>query len=156
MIVLMAAVSKNNVIGNKGVMPWHIPEELQFFKQKTMHQDILMGRKTWEHIPSDLNGRNVYILSHHKENVKKQGYVEVITNIEFILQKWQYSNARLIICGGAEIYQQFLPYASELWISHIPQAYDGDAHFPIIDKNLYSITECQNRGQFQFSCYVKK
>lgn len=156
MIILMAAISKNNVIGKNGRMPWHIPEELQFFKEKTWNQNILMGRKTWENIPSNLENRNVYVLTHHEANIHKQGYVKIYTDIDDIVKTWQATDEKLIICGGAEIYKQFLPYADELWISHIPKCYIGDTYFPEFDKNCYSIKEYQNKNQFQFSCYVKK
>ncbi|MCF8264401.1 MAG: dihydrofolate reductase, partial [Melioribacteraceae bacterium] len=48
--IIISAVSQNNVIGRNGKLPWHIPEELQFFKKTTLNHAVLMGRKTYDSI----------------------------------------------------------------------------------------------------------
>lgn len=120
----IAAMASNRVIGRNSRLPWHLPEELQHFRQTTLHQTLLMGRKTFESMGSrPLAQRTTYVLTHH---VFSEEGVRVITNISQIPATVE----TVWVCGGASIYAQLLPLCDELLLSVIFQTYDGDAFFP--------------------------
>ena len=120
----IAAMASNRVIGRGNRLPWHLPEELQHFRQTTLHQTLLMGRKTFESTGSrPLPQRTTYVLTHHAFPAEN---VHVITDISQIPATVE----TVWVCGGASIYAQLLPICDELLLSVIFQMYDGDAFFP--------------------------
>ena len=120
----IAAMSPNRVIGRGNRLPWHLPEELQHFRRTTLHQTLLMGRKTFESMDSrPLPKRTTYVLTHRAFPAEN---VHVITDISQIP-----ATAKIVwICGGASIYAQLLPLCDELLLSVISKTYGGDAFFP--------------------------
>lgn len=140
MLTIIAAVAANNVIGNKGKIPWHIPEEIQLFKSLTMGHPIIMGRITHESIGRNLPGRENIVLSH----------TGTYTSIEKTLKKVSGKDAFVI--GGASVYAQMMPMADEMRISHLKSAYDGDVFFPIIDPTVWMIAEKQD---FPFFTHIR-
>ena len=117
-------MASNRVIGNNGKLPWHIPEELQWFRQTTLHQTLLMGRKTFESMGCrPLPQRTTYVLS--SQEISYEG-IRAITSID------ELSNLQGVVwlCGGAHMYEQFLPLCSELFLTIIHNPYEGDAVFP--------------------------
>ena len=107
-ISMIVARSRNGVIGNRGMLPWRLPEDLKFFKQTTMGLPIIMGRKTWESIGRPLPGRrNVVITSNPSYSAEG---VEVVGSIEEAIKLFS-SNDTVMIIGGASIYRQALPLA---------------------------------------------
>ena len=62
-ISLIVARSRNGIIGKEGKLPWHLPEDLKFFKQTTMGRPVIMGRHTWESIGRPLPGRQNIVLT---------------------------------------------------------------------------------------------
>lgn len=120
----IAAMASNRVIGRGNRLPWHLPEELQHFRQTTLHQTLLMGRKTFESMGSrPLPQRTTYVLTHQAFPAED---VHVITDISQIPTTVE----TVWVCGGASIYAQLLPICDELFLSVIFQTYDGDVFFP--------------------------
>ena len=120
----IAAMASNRVIGNNGKLPWHIPEELQWFRQTTLHQTLLMGRKTFESMGCrPLPQRITYVLSSQK--ISYEGIQAIIS-----IDELNNLQGTVWLCGGAHMYEQFLPLCSELFLTVIHNAYEGDAVFP--------------------------
>ena len=117
-------MASNRIIGNNGKLPWHIPEELQWFRQTTLHQILLMGRKTFESMGCrPLPQRTTYVLSSQK--VPYEG-IHAISSIDALNEL----QGTVWLCGGAYMYEQFLPLCSELFLTVIHNTYEGDTVFP--------------------------
>ena len=130
----IAAMSVNRVIGRDNRLPWNLPEELQHFRQTTLHQTLLMGRKTFESMGCrPLPSRTTFVLTHRA--FPAEG-VHVITDISQIPATVE----TVWVCGGATVYTQLLPLCNELLLSVIRQSYDGDAFFPPFE-HLFQKTE---------------
>ncbi|MBE6022617.1 MAG: dihydrofolate reductase [Cellulosilyticum sp.] len=127
MIKLIAAISQNNQIGLANQMPWHIPEDLEYFKQVTSGHTILMGRKTFESIGRILPNRRNIILTRDSNFIVSGA--DVIHSIEKALELCKGLDEVFII-GGGEIYSQFLPYADMLYLTLIEKYIEGDTSFP--------------------------
>ena len=127
------------VIGMKGQMPWHLPEDLAHFKRTTLGAPVIMGRKTWDSLPPKfrpLPGRmNVAISSEAttRENLKKNGALPAKSLREALLICEQAANLQVWVIGGAQIYAQALPMAHKLVITEIDAAFNGDAFAPALD-----------------------
>lgn len=134
-IKAIAAMAENRVIGNKGQIPWHLPEDFRWFKQATMGGVLVMGRKTYESIGKPLPGRETYVLSRTTRSIEG---VHNFTNLD-ILQEID-TNKTIWIAGGAEIYQQMLPLCQEIYLSRVHNSYQGDTEFPVFE-NGFRLTE---------------
>ncbi len=125
MISIIAAVSENNVIGNKGGIPWHLPRDFKYFKEITMGHPIVMGRKTFESIGKPLPKRENIILT--RQNILIDGCT-IVHDIEEI--KDIAKNQEVFIIGGAEIYKKFLPLADKIYLTLVHTKVEGDTLFP--------------------------
>lgn len=129
-ISIIAAVAENGVIGNEGKLPWHIPEDLKFFKKVTMGKPVIMGRKTWETLLKPLPGReNIIVTS--KRDFEANGAV-VVHSIQSALEAANGAD-EVMILGGAEIYKQTLSLANRMYLTHVHQEFTGDTYFPEYD-----------------------
>lgn len=127
MISLIVAHDKNRVIGYENAMPWHLPGDLQYFKQVTMGKPVIMGRKTFESIGRPLPGRRNIIITRN-EAYKAEG-IEVVTSVEAALALVE-GTEEIMIIGGEQIFTQCLPIADRLYITLINHEFKGDTYFP--------------------------
>ena len=129
-IILIAAVSKDKVIGKQGVIPWKIKEDLSFFKEKTLNSPIIMGRATYNSIGRPLPNRLNIVMTRSTKNT--EGVIEV-TSVETAIKAASINkdSSRVYIIGGENIYKEFLPIAHKMIITEVDlQIEDGDTFFP--------------------------
>lgn len=129
-LVLVAAVAKNGVIGRSQGMPWHLPQDLQRFRRRTMGAPVLMGRTTWDSLPPrfrPLPGRRNLVLT-RQAGWQAEGAQAVATIDEALALAA--GAPRLFVIGGAQVYALALPRAHELWLTEIERDFDGDTFFP--------------------------
>jgi dihydrofolate reductase len=132
MINAIAALAKENrAIGNKGQIPWHIPEDFAHFKQKTIGHPIIMGRKTFETFPKPLPGRTHIVITRDKEYKVPEG-VFVCDSIEKAIEvaREKDGGEEIFIIGGGQIYTESLPFVERLYLTLIDGDFEGDAFFP--------------------------
>lgn len=125
--IIVAVAGKKRVIGKKGALPWHIPEELKRFKEITMGNPIIMGRITHESIGKALPGR-VNIVITREPDYKALGCI-VVHSLEEALQQTK-SADEVFIIGGGQIYAEALPLADKLYLTYIDREIEGDVFFP--------------------------
>lgn len=127
-IAMIAAMAKNRVIGLENDMPWHLPDDLKFFKAKTTGKPIIMGRKTFESIGSrPLPDRPNIVIS--RNAALEIPNVAVFSSVEQALATLQ-NQDEVIIMGGGQLYQQMLPEANRLYLTLIDAELEGDTYFP--------------------------
>ena len=137
-ISIIASVSSNNVIGKNGKLPWHIPEDLNWFKEKTMGHFVLIGRKTYESIGKTLEGRKIIVLTKDLNYRTNNDYI--VHSIEEAIDIASKSGENeLFIAGGEELYRQTIELADRIYLTRILNYYDGDSFLPEFNKNNYSI-----------------
>ncbi|CAL4319711.1 type 3 dihydrofolate reductase [Buchnera aphidicola] len=125
-ISLIAAITNNRVIGNKNIIPWHIPTDLQWFKRHTIYKSIIMGHNTWKSIGKPLLMRKNIVLSHQKIQHKGIIWANSISNAILSAEL----NKEIMVIGGQQIFQQMLFYANKLYLTHIDIDIIGDTYFP--------------------------
>ena len=133
MIVIIAAVAQNGVIGKDNALPWHLPEDLKRFKALTTGPAVLMGRKTWESLPPKFrplpNRRNLVLTRDRHYDAPGATVVHSLADAV----KVSSGETALFVIGGAELYAHALPRADRLELTEIDAAFAGDAHFPAFD-----------------------
>lgn len=134
-ISLIWAMSENRTIGLNNKLPWHLPEDLKYFKQTTIGKPIIMGRKTYESIGIPLPGRQNIVISHDKSYKAKGVNVEhsLENAIEFAYITKFRDAKEYVVIGGAEIYTLALPYAQRLYLTQVHSEVAGDTFFPEFD-----------------------
>lgn len=139
MISLLVAMDKNHVIGFKNDMPWHLPEDLKYFKEKTTGQTIIMGRKTFDSIGRVLPNRRNIVLTRQK--IDFPDGIEVIHDIKEIDQlNKERPDQELFIIGGGHLYKQVIAYADRMYITEINESFEGDTYFPTFTRNEWTLT----------------
>ena len=126
-IKIIAAMSKNRVIGDSNTLIWHLPEDLKRFRKLTTGNTIVMGRKTYESIGKPLPNRRSIIITRDPD-YKVEG-CEVANSLEDALLL---SNRDCFIIGGGEIYRQAMDIADRIYLTLIDKEFKGDTSFPKI------------------------
>jgi dihydrofolate reductase len=154
MISLVAAMSKNRVIGVNNKLPWHIPEELQHFKKITLHKPIIMGSKTFESLGRKLlPGRSTIVLT-RQQDLQGDGFKVAHSTTEALAAAGYVPEVMVI--GGAKVFQEFLPLAQRIYLSVIPQEYTGDAFFPELDSDRWRLVDTEQYPKFSVNIYEEQ
>lgn len=123
-VALIAAIAKNRVIGKEGKLPWHIPEDLKRFKQRTLHHPVVMGRKTFESLQHPLPQRRTIVITSHRIPS-----VETYRSLEEALDVLRDEKIVFII-GGSLLFREALPLATDLYFTLLSFDAEGDVVFP--------------------------
>lgn len=126
-ITLVVARADNGVIGNKGALPWHIPEDLKYFKMRTMGKPMVMGRKTFESLPGLLPGRRHIVVT--RDPAWTAEGAEVAHDAESAIALAG-DAPEITVIGGAEIYRLFLPLAHKIELTEVHRSPEGDTKMP--------------------------
>lgn len=158
-ISIIVAMDQNGVIGNKDRLPWRLPDDMVWFKRITMGKPVVMGRKTYESIPSKfrpLPGRHNIVVSRNPDYVEDG--VTAVTSPQAAIVAAD-TAPELIIGGGSQIYNAFLPDVDRIYLTRIHAQVSGDAYFPELDWSNWVEVFHQNHRQdehhaFSFSWFI--
>lgn len=155
MISIIVAMDKNYLIGNKNSIPWDIPEDMALFKEKTMDNVVIMGRKTFESIGRPLPNRINIVVSKNKNNISEKNLIWV-SSLEEAISKGKEFQKEIFIIGGGKIYKEAISknICDKLCLSHIKGEFHGDTFFPKIDFLNYTIIEKMEYEKFIYTEYL--
>lgn len=157
-ITMIAAVGKNDELGNDNKLLWHLPEDLKFFKEQTIGKKVILGRKTLESLKKLLPGRKHLVLTHN--NLEESEWLQVFNNTDDLIEYLKGIDEEVMVIGGAKIYQEFLPYATKLIITEIEEEAPADAYFPKINKEDWQkevlCTHSYNNIDYKHIIYTRK
>lgn len=138
---IIVAVSENNAIGKNNQLLWHLPADLRHFKELTTGHTIIMGRKTYDSIGKPLPNRKSIVITRSSDLVIEG--VDVVNSLQEAINSCG-ANENAFIIGGAEIYNQAMPYASTIHLTKVHKEYEADTFFPEINpiewKEIDSVT----------------
>jgi dihydrofolate reductase len=138
-IILIAAMAKNRIIGRDNTIPWHIPEELRFFKETTMGSPVIMGRKTFESLKQPLPGRQNIVISRN-DHYQSPG-ADNTNSLDGALSLCQQGNTKAFILGGSQIFEIALEKADTIILTILDRDVDGDCSFPEFSTALFKETD---------------
>lgn len=165
-IAVIAAMSQNRVIGKNNKLPWHLPNDLKFFKESTMGKPIIMGRKTFESIGRPLPGRQNIVITRNQD-WQHEGVTtlpDVPSAILVATTAAEESGAdEIMVIGGQQIYEQTLPMADRLYLTRVDADIEGDAFFPAFNANAYELVSeeaysacSKNPYPYRFQIFERK
>ena len=164
MFSIIVAVAKNGVIGNKGEIPWYLPDDFKHFAKITKGHTVIMGRKTYESIIKRLGKplperKNVVIT---KQTDFLTPGCSIFESIEDALNFFLKSKEEIFVIGGSTIYNQFLPFTDKLYITEIDENFEGDTTFNY-DKNNWKLSSKEHHSkdekhkhEFDYLEFVRK
>lgn len=138
-ISLIAALTKNQVIGKNNDLPWHLPDDMKYFMQTTRGHHVIMGRKNYQSIPEKFrplpNRTNIVVT--RQQGFSAPGCI-VVHSIEQGLEVARNNNeTEVFIIGGSEIYRAGFAYAEKLYLTEIDTTLEGDTYFPSFNKQQW-------------------
>lgn len=164
----VVACSQNRVIGAQGGLPWHLPEDMKFFRETTKGHIMIMGRKTFD----SFNGRalpNRYHIvitrdpSKHSFPSTESSPVVFVSSIEEAVKHAEPLTTQwgdeVFIIGGGEIYRQAMPITQKIYLTLIHREFPGDTYYPEIDEKVFTQThrrDVESPIPFSFLTYLKK
>src|SRR5712691_2832613 len=136
-LTLVVAVAENGVIGNKGALPWRIPEDLKRFKALTLGKPCIMGRKTWDSFPKKpLPGRTNIVITRDR-SWRADGATVAHSFDDALTLAEREQPSEIAIVGGAEIYKAGMPLAARIELTEVHIAAEGDTHLAPFDTNVW-------------------
>jgi dihydrofolate reductase len=137
-VSLMLAMSENRVIGRDGGLPWHLPKDLQHFKQVTVDHTVIMGRKTFDEIKHPLANRRNVVISRNPQ-FQPRG-VTVVPTLDEALALGA-TEREVFVIGGGEIFRLALPRADRLYLTVVHATVEGDTYFPAFDATAWALED---------------
>lgn len=156
MINLIWAMDENQLVGKDDKIPWHIKEDLVYFRNKVNGKTVLMGDATYYSLKGYYKDKSlpygkIYVATIDKD--LRLDDATVINDLDSFLQAYE---DELWVCGGATIYKLSLPYADNLYISFIKGKYEGNRYFPPIPFEKFDLKWEENTERVRFTLYSKK
>ncbi|ETP70040.1 dihydrofolate reductase [Planococcus glaciei CHR43] len=144
MISLMVAHDPNRVIGKDNQLPWHIPEDLAYFKKHTIGKGIVMGRNTYESIGRPLPKRRNIVVTRNPE-YRADG-IDVVHTLNEAVRLAEEQHEEVMVIGGEQIFRTILPQADRLYITLIKKEFDGDTFFPEYGPEWTAVSESEEQA----------
>ena len=159
-LTIIAAVSLNNVIGNKNKLIWKLSDDLKRFKELTTGHSIIMGRKTFDSLSNPLPNRDNIVITRSSNYSNPD--IKVCSSIEDAISLTEEDNQPFII-GGGEIYSQTINMVDKIELTRVHEEFDGDAYFPEIPLDIFELineekynSDSKNEFDYSYLTYKKR
>lgn len=159
-LTIIAAVSINNIIGNKNKLIWKLSNDLKRFKNLTTNHSVIMGRKTFESLPNPLPDRDNIVITRDTNYSKPN--IQVCSSIEDAINLTK-TDTQPFIIGGGEIYSQTINIVDKIELTRVHEEFDGDAYFPEIPLDIFELineenynSDLENEFDYSYLTYKKR
>ena len=149
-LIALAAMAENRVIGLEGKLPWHLPEDLKFFKRTTSGHVVLFGKTTFEGIGRALPNRINMVLSN---TFPAQDGLHVVRSLSDVMSS---GYPLIYVCGGAKIYEQFFSLCDEVLLTRINETYAGDTLLPAFEDLFELRVILEETERYRIERWVRK
>ncbi len=155
MINMIWAMDENNLVGKGDRIPWHIKEDLLYYKSKTKGQTVLMGDTTYYSLKGYYKDKPLPYGKIYVATIDKSLVIEGVEMVYDIISFLENNKEDLWVVGGATIYKLSLPYADRLYISFIKGSHEGDRYFPQINFDNYKLLWENNTELVRYTLFEK-
>jgi dihydrofolate reductase len=154
MISIIVAASDNNVIGIENRLPWNLPADLQFFKNTTWGNPVIMGRKTFESMGGKpLKGRQNIVITRQKDYAPEGA--TVVSSIDAAITIAEdFDVDEIFISGGTEIFLQAFSLVDKIYMTRVHATLQGDAFFPVINPDEWELTHAEDHAADEKHAYA--
>jgi len=137
-VSLLVAAGENNAIGKDNALPWHLPNDLKYFRNQTWAMPVLMGRKTYDSIGRPLPGRQNIVITRNR-HWNAEG-ITVVHSLREALEAAQRLDVKeIFVIGGAQIFTEAFPVAGRIYLTRVHHSFEGDVFFPDIDPSQWTL-----------------
>jgi dihydrofolate reductase len=138
LVSAIVAVAKHHIIGKDNDIPWYLPADLKYFKEKTLNHHIIMGRKCFDSIGKPLPKRTNIIVSRNPFLISSN--CTIARSIEEALEvAYDNQETEAFIIGGGEIYRQSMDFLDKIYLTEVAVEVQGDITFPEIDSTIWKL-----------------
>jgi len=123
-IIGIIAIDRNLAIGKNGKLPWHYSADMKFFKETTLGNAVVMGRRTWSTLKGPLPNRLNIVLTRNGSIGVPQS-VRVLKDVESVIEFGKTIETHLFVIGGAKVYEAFLPHIDRWLVTEVPLSIEG-------------------------------
>jgi dihydrofolate reductase len=146
-ISLIAAYGRNRVIGVDGDLPWHLPDDLRWFKAATIGKPVVMGRKTYDAMGKALPKRPNIVITRNSEFRAEDA--TVVSSVSAALgeaerEAQDLGANEIMVIGGGEIFTEALRFAHRMYLTEVDVTAEGDAYFPDFDEKDWRELFCES------------
>ena len=154
MISMIWAMDENWLIGKDNILPWHLPEDLAYFKRMTKEATVLMGDLTYDSLKGYYKTKPLPFKKIYVANIVDRVYPDA-TLVKDLIKFLENTKEDIMVIGGRTIYKLCLPYANRLYITHILNLYEGNVHFPYFPLSNYQLISKTMADQMIFAVYER-
>ncbi|MBX3020866.1 MAG: dihydrofolate reductase [Bdellovibrionales bacterium] len=159
----IVAAAENDVIGVNNALPWDIPEDMKFFREKTKGKALIMGRKTFESVGHPLPQRLNVVVTRQKDYTFDAPNVVVKPDLKSAIEYCKTQTSKygeeIFIIGGGEIFKESMGIVDMIYLTRIHKEYPGDIRYPKVDSKNFELVEQRDREEpvaFSFLTYIRK
>lgn len=151
-IAAIVAVARNGAIGKDGGLPWHIPEDLRYFKKMTLGKPMIMGRKCFQSFGKPLPGRLNIVVTRDPSQFAPAAGLVIVGDLDAAFAAAHADcrgtgAAEIMVIGGAQIYAETLPLTQRIYLTRIERDYAGDIFLPPYDAEVWqTVSEERHEG----------
>lgn len=145
-LVSVAAVADNRVIGTDGELPWHLPEDKRQYRARIADAPVILGRRTFESMRSDLPGAAQIVLSRTEREYDIETAYHAASVEDAVAIAESLGSDVTYVIGGAAIYELFQPHLDRMVLTRVPGEYDGDAYYPVWNADEWTL---ETRTQYE-------
>lgn len=154
MIKMIWAMDESGLIGSNNKMPWHVKEDLIYYKNKTKDSRVIMGYNTYVSLLGYYKDKNfpykkAYVLTSKNINDDR---VELVHDLDKFIKELDFD---IFVVGGKKVYEAFYPYADELYVSYIKGVHEGDTYMDKIDTNKFRLTSSCETDKVNYCIYER-
>jgi len=152
MVIIIAAIGSERIIGNGDGLPWHIPAEYDQFLDHIRDHTVIMGRRSYEIFKKDMLPRRMVVVS----RTLKTERAAVFGTLREALDYSTSFPEDVFICGGQAVYEESIPYADYMYLSFIKGEHEGNVYFPEFDRGEWTLEKREEHEEFLFMIYRRK
>lgn len=152
MVIIIAAIGSNRIIGTGDRLPWHIPSEYNQFLSFVRDQTVLMGRRSYEIFRNDMVPERIVVVS----RTLKTDRASVFRSLPEALEYSRTFPEDVFVCGGQSIYEESIQYADYMYLSFVKGEHQGNVYFPEFDEGDWSVEKEEEHDEFTFVIYCRK
>jgi dihydrofolate reductase len=152
MLIIIAAIGSDRIIGNGEGLPWHIPSEYNQFLDYIRDQTVIMGRRSWEIFKKDMLPKRMVVVS----STLQTDRAKVFGTLHEALEYSKSFPEDVFICGGQSIYEESIPHADFMYLSFIKGQHQGNVYFPEFEREDWTVEKREEHEEFVFVVYRKK
>ena len=152
-MIIIAAMTRERVIGLGRGMPWDLPDEYQHFRDTIRDQTIIMGRTSYEIFGKDLTTAHTVVVT---RSLPSSVGPHIAGSPEEAVNIAHGFGTEVFIGGGASIYEHLLPQARRMMLSFVHASPHGDTYFPAFDPDDWQVELREDRGSYEYVQYVRR